>query len=39
VPYELIDYFDDLLKEAGLQMAIRNEGFSDMVSGERHEFR
>jgi hypothetical protein len=38
VPYESIDYFDDVLKKSGLQMAIRNEGFSDMVSHERHEF-
>jgi hypothetical protein len=38
VPYESIDYFDDLLKKLGLQMAIRNEGFSDIVSDEHHEF-
>jgi hypothetical protein len=38
VPYESIDYFDDVLKKSGLQMAIRNEGFSDIVSDERYEF-
>jgi hypothetical protein len=38
VSYESIDDFDDRLKKPGLQIAIRNEGFSDMVSDERHEF-
>jgi hypothetical protein len=38
VPYESIDDFNDVLKKSGLQMAIRNDGFSDMVSDEHHEF-
>jgi hypothetical protein len=33
-----MNYFDDVLKKSGLQMAIRNEGFIDMVSDERYEF-